>query len=145
MDKEKHVTTTCHSGGNKFHRRLCYNYFSNFIVNIGLIGGLKMKVYDLSYSEYTERVSDLFLKYLIHDEEERKEELYNLLTADGSDFFFHMSYTISESIGRAIDFLCYYLLLSVRVTSGKESDVYLAIAIEIIQEVLEEIANEKRK
>lgn len=97
-----------------------------------------MKVYDLSYSEYTERVTDLFLKYLSHYEEESKEELYNLLTADGSDFFFHMSYTMSHRIGRGIDLLCYYLLLSVRVTSGKESDECLVIAIEIIQEVLEE-------
>lgn len=142
MDKEKHVTTAYHSGGNKFPRRLCYNYFSSFIVNIGLIGGLKMKVYDLSYSEYTESVADLYLKYLFHNEEESKEELYNLLTADGSDFFFHMSFTMSDRIGRVIDFLCYYLLLSVRVTPGKEC---LAIAFEIIQEALEEIANEKRK
>lgn len=97
-----------------------------------------MKVYDLSYNEYTERVVDLFLKYLSHDEEESKEELYNLLTADGSDYFFHMSYKMSHCIGRGIDFLCYYLLLSVRVTSVKESDEYLVTAIEIIQEVLEE-------
>ena len=98
-----------------------------------------MKVYDLSYSEYTERVVGLFLKYLSNDEKESKEELYNLLTADGSDFFFHMSFRMSDRIGRAIDFLCYYLLLSVRVTSGKESDECLVIAIEITQEILEEI------
>lgn len=104
-----------------------------------------MKVYDLSYSEYTECVSDLYLKYLFHNKEESKEELYNLLTADGSDFFFHMSFTMSDRICRAIDFLCYYLLLSVRVTYGKESDVCLDIAFEIIQKVLEEFANEKRK
>ena len=97
-----------------------------------------MKVYDLSYNEYTERVVDLFLKYLSHDEEESKEELYNLLTADGSDYFFRMSYTMSHCICRGIDLLCYYLLLSVRVTSVKESDEYLVMAIEIIQEVLEE-------
>lgn len=104
-----------------------------------------MKIYDLSYSEYTDRVSDLYLKYFFHNEEESKEELYNLLTADGSDFFFHMSFKMSNRIGRAIDFLCYYLLLSVRVTPGKESDECLAIAFEIIQEALEEYCNEKRK
>lgn len=36
MDKEKHVTTTCYGGGNEFPWGLCYNYFSGFIVNIGL-------------------------------------------------------------------------------------------------------------
>ena len=34
MDKEKHVTTTCYSGGNKFSRCLRYNYFSGHIINI---------------------------------------------------------------------------------------------------------------
>lgn len=29
--KKKHVTTTCHGGGNKFPWGLCYNYISDFI------------------------------------------------------------------------------------------------------------------
>lgn len=36
MGKEKRVTTTCYGGGNEFPWSLCYNYFSDFIVNIGL-------------------------------------------------------------------------------------------------------------
>lgn len=34
MVKEKHVTTTCYSGGNEFPRCLRYNYFSSHIINI---------------------------------------------------------------------------------------------------------------
>lgn len=36
MDKEKHVTTACHGGGNKFPWGLCYNYISSSIINIGI-------------------------------------------------------------------------------------------------------------
>lgn len=34
MDKEKHVTTACYGGGNKYPWGLCYNYFSSSIINI---------------------------------------------------------------------------------------------------------------
>lgn len=85
MGKEKHVTTTCYGGGNQFPWCLCYNYFSTSIINIGLNRRVKMKVDKLSYSEYTDRVAYLFLKFLNHEGD--VEELYKLLTADGSDFF----------------------------------------------------------
>ena len=137
--RKKRVTTTCYGGGNEFPRCLCYNYFSDFIVNIGL----KMKVYDLSYSEYTERVAYLFLKSL-NQEEENVKELYNLLTADGSDFFFHMSVIVSDIMGRRIDFMCYFLLLSVRVPTEISSKA-LNSAVEIAQKILGEMANEKRE
>ncbi len=105
-----------------------------------------MKVYDLSYSEYTERVTYLFLKLSSNKAEEKEVgELYNLLTADGSDLFMDMSDIMSECIGRAIDFLCYYLLLSVRVTSGKERGECLDNAIKITEKILEVNANEKRE
>lgn len=103
-----------------------------------------MNVYKLSYSEYTERVALSWLKCL-EGEEGSSEAFYDLLTADGSDFFFHMSDIMSDRIGRAIDFLCYYLLLSVRVTSGKVCGECLDNAIEITKEVLEVNANEKRE
>ena len=103
-----------------------------------------MNVYKLSYSEYIDRVTLLWLKYL-KGEEGATKDLYDLLTADGSGFFFHMSDIMSDRIGRAIDFLCYYLLLSVRVTSGKLSSECLDNAIEVTKEVLEVNANEKRE
>ena len=101
-----------------------------------------MKVYDLSYSEYTERVAYLFLKSLNH--EENMEELYNLLTADGSEFFLHMSDILSDTMGRRVDFMCYFLLLSVRYPT-EISSVVLNKAVEIAQEILEAIENEKRE
>lgn len=103
-----------------------------------------MNVYKLSYSEYIDRVTLLWLKSL-EGEEDCTEDLYDLLTADGSNFFFHMSDIMSDRIGRAIDFRCYYLLLSVRVTSVKVSGECLDNAIEITKEVLEVNANEKRE
>lgn len=102
-----------------------------------------MKVYDLSYSEYTERVAYLFLKSFNHDEENVKE-LYNLLTADGSDFFLHMSDTISDILGRRVDLMCYFLLVSVRYPTEISSEA-LNGAVEIAQEILGEMANEKRE
>ena len=102
-----------------------------------------MKVYDLSYSEYTERVAYLFLKSLCH-EEECMEELYKLLTADGSDFFLHMSDILSDILGRRGDFLCYFLLVAVRYPKEISCEA-LDNAVEIAQEILEEMANEKRE
>lgn len=103
-----------------------------------------MKVYNLSYSEYRERVTYLFLKILTNKEEGEVEELYNLLTADGSDFFLNMSDMLSDSLGTRVDSMCYFLLFSVRCY---EEIVYeaLDIAVEIAQEILGEMANEKRK
>lgn len=101
-----------------------------------------MNVYDLSYSEYTERLTLLWLKYLKGEEDFMG--LYDLLTADGSDFFFTMSGAMSEYVGRAIDFLCYFLLSSVRVT-GNNFFECVYTAVEITQEILEEMANEKRE
>lgn len=103
-----------------------------------------MKVYDLSYSEYTERVTCLFLKSLNSDEEEIVEELYNLLIADGSDFFLHVSDTLFDILGRRVDLMCYFLLISVRYPK-EIACVAFNIAAEIAQNVLEDIANEKRK
>lgn len=101
-----------------------------------------MNVDDLSYSEYTEHLTLLWLKYLKGEED--FIGLYDLLTADGSDFFFYMSDAMSEYVGRPIDFLCYFLLLSVRVI-GKNAFECVHTAVEITQEVLEVMANEKRK
>lgn len=101
-----------------------------------------MNVYDLSYSEYTERVASLFLKFLNH--EEGAEGLYNLLTADGSDFFLHMSDTLSDTLGRRGDFLCYFLLVSVRCPKEISYEAF-DNAVEIAQEILEDMVNEKRK
>ena len=102
-----------------------------------------MKVYDLSYSEYTERVAYLFLKSLNHEEENVKE-LYNLLTADGSDFLLHMSDILSDILGRRVDLMCYFLLLAVRYPKDISLQA-LNGAVEIAQEILEEMANEERK
>lgn len=102
-----------------------------------------MKVYDLSYSEYTERVTYLFLKFLSTKEEEVKE-LYDLLTADGSDFFLDMSDMLSDSLGTRVDSMCYFLLLSVRCYEEIACEA-LDIAVEIAQEILGEMSNEKRK
>ena len=106
-----------------------------------------MKVYDLSYSEYTERVACLFLKSLISEEEEREEivkELHNLLIADGSDFFLQMSDALGDILGRRIDFMCYFLLLSVRYPKEIACEA-IDSAAGIAQKILEEIANEKRE
>lgn len=102
-----------------------------------------MKVYDLSYSEYTERVAYLFLKSLRH-EEECMEELYNLLTADGSDSFLRMSDIVTETQGKAIDFICYFLLISVRYPKEIAREA-INNAIEVAQKILEGMANEKRE
>lgn len=101
-----------------------------------------MKVGELSYSEYVERVAYLFLKFLNHEED--AEGLYNLLTADGSDFFLHMSDKLSDTLGRRGDFLCYFLLVSVRYPKEISCEAF-DNAVEIVQEILEEMANEKRK
>lgn len=104
-----------------------------------------MKVYDLSYSEYTERVACLFLKSLNSDEEEEiVEELYNLLIADGSDFFLHVSDILYDILGRRVDLMCYFLLVSVRYPK-EIACVAFNNAAEIAQNILEDIANEKRK
>lgn len=103
-----------------------------------------MKVYDLSYSEYTERVACLFLKSLNSDEEEIVEELYNLLIADGSDFFLHVSDILSDTLGRRVDLMCYFLLVSVRYPKDI-AFVAFNNAVKIAQNVLEDIANEKRE
>ena len=101
-----------------------------------------MEVYELSYSEYTERVAYLFLKIL--NNEEDFEKLYNLLTADGSDYFFYMSDILSDILRRRVDFICYFLLLSVRCPDEITlKDLYTAV--EIVQATLEEMSNEKRK
>lgn len=140
--RKKHVTTTCYGGGNEFPWCLCYNYFSGFIINIGLIRRVKMKVDKLSYSEYTDRVAYLFLKYLIFEGD--VEELNELLTADGSDYFFHMSDNVSDTLGRRVDYMCYFLLLSVRCSKEIACEA-IDSAVEIAQEILEEMANEKRE
>lgn len=103
-----------------------------------------MNVENLSYTEYTNRVAREWLKILQTDEGFDFHNLYDLLTAEGSDFFFYMSDIVSEHMGRAIDFLCYFLLLSVR-TSDRLAAEFLDRAVEITKEVLEEVANEKRE
>ena len=103
-----------------------------------------MNVNYLSYSEYTTKVVRAWLELLKNGREEDKHNLYELLTADGSDFFFYMSDTMSENMGRATDFLCYFLLLSLRTSDGL-SQVCMERAYEITSEVLGEIANEKRE
>lgn len=102
-----------------------------------------MKVYELSYSEYAERVSYLFLKFL-NNEQECVEGLYNLLTADGSDVFLHVSDILSDILGRRCDLLCYLLLVAVRYPKEISCEA-LDNAVEIAQKILEEIANEKRE
>ena len=102
-----------------------------------------MNVNELSYSEYAERVTRLWLK-ILRGEEKNFVGFYDLLTADGSDFFFYMSSEMTDIIARPIDFLCYFLLLSVRV-NDKMSDMCLDMALETIKDALEEIANEKRE
>lgn len=103
-----------------------------------------MKVYDLSYSEYRERVTYLFLKILSNKEEGEVEELYNLLTAYGSDFFLDMLDMLPDSLVTRVDSMCYFLLFSVRCYKEIACDA-LNIAVEIAQEILGEMANEKRK
>lgn len=95
-----------------------------------------MKVYDLSYTEYRKRVTSLFLKILTNKEEEREvNELYNLLTADGSDFFLNMSEMLPDTLWTRVDSMCYFLLLSVRCYE-EIADVAFDIAVEIAQEIL---------
>lgn len=103
-----------------------------------------MNVNNLSYSEYATKVAGAWFELLKNGREEDKHNLYELLTADGSDFFYYLSDIMSEKMGRGIDFLCYFLLLSVR-TSEELSQVCIERACEIASEVLEEIANEKRE
>ena len=103
-----------------------------------------MNVESLSYSEYTTKVTRAWVELLKNGMEENFHSLYELLSADGSDFFFYMSDIISENMGRGIDFLCYFLLSSVR-TSGRLSQESLDKAVEITLEVLEESVNEKRE
>ena len=102
-----------------------------------------MDLYDLSCTEYTERVVYLFLKSLRH-EEECMEELYNLLTADGSDSFLHMLDIVTETQGTAADFICYFLLISVRYPKEIALEA-INNAIEVTQKILEDMANEKRE
>lgn len=101
-----------------------------------------MKVDKLSYSEYTDRVAYLFLKFLNYEGD--VEELYKLLTADGSDCFLHLSDTLSDTLGRSVDFMCYFLLLSVRYPKEIACEA-IDSAVEIAQEILEDMANEKRE
>lgn len=101
-----------------------------------------MKVDKLSYSEYTDRVAYLLLKFLNHEGD--VEELYKLLTADGSDYFLHMSDILSDTLGRRVDFMCYFLLLSVRYPKEIACEA-IDSAVEIAQEILEDMANEKRE
>lgn len=151
MGKEKHVTTTCYSGGNELPRCLRYNYFSGHIINIRVrriekmfnVEELKQKGKEAceknDYGLYKKVCCELHLCMTTCPpscEAETASALYDLLTNTKSEEFLAVAeYTVNkhETYG---DVIVYYLLLSVRTQNAVEIAYLLSMCGTLQTEIL---------